>query len=142
MAEVRKMDGFIQHSDISTLRHCLHVSYVSFLICFLFRWDFRCAARGGLLHDLFLYDWHDKSARGYLHGFTHPRKALMNARICVSDLNSKEEDIILNHMWPLTVYRLPRHRETFIVSTADKFCTVLEVLKIKNGLFSEIDSLI
>ena len=54
-------------------------------------------ARGGLLHDFFYYDWRvtkfNKS-----HAWVHPRIAVRNARKLVN-LNKKEEDIILKHMW-------------------------------------------
>jgi uncharacterized protein len=87
--------------------------------------------RGALLHDFFLYDWHipDKTRRW--HGFTHPRIALENAKKYFK-LNEKEKDIILNHMWPLTV-KFPRSREAFIVCIADKICSIIETLEFLHG---------
>ena len=57
-----------------------------------------------MLHDLFLYDWriNDPSRKG-LHAFRHPRIAFNNSSE-IFDLNEKEKDIILKHMWPLTVF--------------------------------------
>ena len=90
--------------------------------------NFVDAARGALLHDLFLYDWHIKGSHKGLHGFTHPKTALQNAsKIC--DLTEKEKDIIVKHMWPLTI-RLPKYRESFVVSGADKLCALAEMLHI------------
>jgi len=88
--------------------------------------------RGGLLHDFFLYDWHVKNQRKGLHGFTHPRVALENA-IEHFDLNDTEKDIIEKHMWPLTI-RLPKTKESLVVSLVDKYCSLLEIAKIQRKL--------
>jgi uncharacterized protein len=88
--------------------------------------DYRSAARGGLLHDFFLYDWHiGKPYRG-LHGFIHPYIALENANqyFCLNEL---EKDVIQKHMWPLTI-RLPRYKETFVVLLVDKYCATKEIV--------------
>lgn len=58
--------------------------------------------RGALLHDYYLYDWHDKSSPHKFHGFTHPRCALNNALEKYPDLTETEQDMILRHMFPLT----------------------------------------
>lgn len=86
------------------LRHSINVSYLSYLFCKKHGLDARAAARGGLLHDLFLYDWHFYRRRKgeRLHGFEHPKKALANASAMFS-LTWKEREIILRHMWPLTI---------------------------------------
>ena len=42
-------------------------------------------------------------------------------------LTEKEKDMILKHMWPLT-RPLPRYRESFVVSLADKICATAEML--------------
>lgn len=125
---VRRLQGYIQHYETSRYQHCLKVAYYSYLICKKYNLDYTAAARAGLLHDLFLYDWRVKSNdRKGLHGFRHPRIALNNAlQIC--DLNSKEQDIILKHMWPLTVV-LPKYKESYIISLVDKYCTLSETFK-------------
>ena len=138
-SEILEMDKYIQHSDISTLRHCIHVSYLTFLICRKFGFigfNTREAVRGALVHDMFLYDWHENSPFTF-HGFKHPRIALANANRAFGNLSTLEADIILNHMWPLTIYRLPKHKEAYVVSLADKICTVMEVMKIRS--FKSID---
>ncbi len=125
---VLSMDDYIQHADVSCLEHCLFVSYLSFVICRFLQIDEQAAARGGLLHDLFLYDWHNKDSHDGKHGFSHAGKALNNANQYF-ELSSREQDIIKKHMWPLT-WRLPRYRESFVVSLVDKFCTLVEVLRL------------
>ncbi len=132
--EVLAMDALPQHvEDISCLFHCIFVSYLSFRICRLLRLDWEAAARGGLLHDLFLYDWRERATHAGLHAFTHPEAALRNAcHLC--ELSALEKDIIEKHMWPLTLRRLPRYRETVVVSLADKICAVAELFHIYHAL--------
>ena len=45
-------------------------------------------------------------------------------------LTRREEDIIKKHMWPLTVVP-PLCREAWVVTAADKYCSLLETLKIR-----------
>ena len=52
---VRRMQQFPQHGDVSTLEHCLMVAFISYVICRFLGLNRYAAARGGLLHDLFLY---------------------------------------------------------------------------------------
>lgn len=132
--EVLSMDNVPQHvEDISCLFHSLFVAYVSFRLCRFFHLDFAAAARGGLLHDLFLYDWRVKGSHSGLHGFTHPRAALQNASR-LFELSDKEKDIIAKHMWPLTLRHYPRYRESLLVSTADKICAVAELSHLYHAL--------
>lgn len=127
---VQSMKKFVQHSDISCLEHCINVSYNSYLICKHLGLDYRSAARGGLLHDLFLYDWHITKPEKGLHAFTHPYAALKNANNYFK-LNDKEKDIIQKHMWPLTL-KFPKCKEAFIVSFVDKYCASMEVIRTNN----------
>lgn len=126
---VCSMDRFIQHRTVTTLEHCIHVSYRSYKICKCLSLDYRSAARGALLHDLFLYDWHISKPYKGMHAFSHPGIALKNASACCC-LNEREKDIIKKHMWPLTV-SFPRYSESLIVSFVDKYCAVSELFRFK-----------
>lgn len=122
---VQQMNNFRQHYDTSCFEHCLAVSYYSYLICKKLNLDYKSAARAGMLHDLFLYDWRYKQEdRKGLHAFTHPRTALDNS-LKLFFLNSIEKDIILKHMWPVTI-KLPKYKESYIVSCVDKYCALAE----------------
>ena len=131
---VQYMEGMTQHVDVNCLQHCIFVSYVSFRICKFFHWEFVDAARGGLLHDLFLYNWKTEKHEG-LHGFTHPKTALRNASRLFR-LNDREKDIIVKHMWPLTL-KLPRYKEFFVVCGVDKICALAEMLHIYHMMHVE-----
>lgn len=118
------MQKYIQHGSTTCLQHCISVSYRSYLTCEKNGLDSRAAARGGLLHDLFLYDWHVQKNGWRLHGFYHPYHALRNARKEFA-LTRLEEEIIVRHMWPLTVVP-PKHKEAYVVLYHDKICSLQE----------------
>lgn len=126
--QVQSMKNYFQHGETTCLRHSVNVSYLSYLYCKEHGLKVRETARAGLLHDLFLYDWHfyrrKKGER--LHGFEHPRKALENARK-LFELNELEEEIILRHMWPLTIVP-PRNKEAYVVIMFDKYCSLMETM--------------
>ncbi len=120
------------HLNQNCYEHSLFVAYMSYTICSRFGWDYVSAARGGLLHDLYLYNWRDKDSHEGLHGFTHPKVALKNAqKLC--PLNKIEENIIVRHMWPLTTIP-PRYKEAFVVSFADKVCALVEISRLYHRL--------
>ena len=129
-ALVRGMAAYPQHGGVSCLLHSVRVSYLSYRRCRRQGLDARAAARGGLLHDFFLYDWHTyRPKRGErLHGFAHPQKALDNAKQLFS-LTPAEEDIILRHMWPLT-WTPPATPEGWAVTLYDKYVSLLETLRL------------
>ncbi len=117
---------YSQHGSTSVYEHSIHVACISLRIAqkLPFQVDTDCLLRGALLHDYFLYDWHEKDKSHRLHGFFHPRKALHNAQEDFS-LNKIEENIILRHMFPLTPIP-PIYREAWIVCLADKYCALKE----------------
>ncbi|MGI6403670.1 MAG: HDIG domain-containing metalloprotein [Oscillospiraceae bacterium] len=124
--QVQELGNYIQHNCHSRLNHCLDVAYFSFFIAKLLGWDSKSAARGGLLHDLFLYDRKKNKEEAHRHLRRHPITALENARkICT--LNKVEEDIIRRHMWLITLVP-PRYKEGYIVTFVDKYCALREAI--------------
>lgn len=123
--KVIEMKQYRQHHYTSCFDHCLFVSYNTYLICKKHKLDYISAARAGLLHDLFLYDWRKReNGRKGLHAFTHPKEALKQA-MSITILNAKEQDIIKNHMWPVTPV-LPKYKETYVITVVDKYFAVAE----------------
>lgn len=126
----------IQHGSMTVHNHCMDVARYSLLInkklgvgC-----NKHDLIRGALLHDYFLYDWHDKAYlanRQRLHGFHHPMTALKNAEKEYS-LNDTQREIIKKHMWPLSVIP-PTCREAWVVTAADKYCSFLETVGLHKG---------
>lgn len=124
---VQKMKDYNHHCDVSCFEHCKHVAYVNYLICKKLKLDYIASTKAGMLHDLFLYDWRGSSKKiGGLHAFVHPKIALKNANK-LFDLNDKEQDIILKHMWPVTL-AFPKYKESFVITISDKYCASAEIL--------------
>lgn len=127
--KILTLDEYKQHRDTSCFMHSIAVAYYSMRL--VERLNINCDMEslivGALLHDYFLYDWHIPSKTHRLHGFTHPKKALYNAK---QDwpLNQIEEDIIEKHMFPLTLVP-PIYKESLIVCLMDKYCATLEIIK-------------
>lgn len=126
--QVRMMGRWKHHGPVTTLDHSLFVAFSSYRLARFLGLDVRAAARGGLLHDLYLYDSRDKSAHPGNQCFDHPRAAARNAA-GLTDLSDKERNIILSHMWPLGG-KLPRSREAWLVDLVDTVCATLELIRI------------
>jgi len=124
--DVQEMKQYMQHGKVTTFEHCLRVSYTSYRISKFLGLDYKAAARGGMLHDFFLYDWHKYKPPEGLHGLTHPKRALDNAKSRF-DLTDKKEDIIIKHMWPVT-RGAPRIPEAWVVNFSDKVCATAEAI--------------
>lgn len=124
---VKQMKNYRQHCNTSCYKHCMQVAYFTYITCKKLRLDYVSATRGAMLHDLFLYDWRKKYRDidiSGLHAFIHPRIALKNASE-IFDLNDIEKDVIVKHMWPVTL-NFPRYRESYIVTIMDKYSACLE----------------
>ena len=123
--KVQRLEGIPHHIHSNRLEHSVNVSYSSYCIAKKLGWDARSAARGGLLHDLFFYSWGDTKFKKS-HAWVHPRIAVRNARK-ITRLNAREEDIILKHMWGMTLAP-PRYKESFVVTMVDKYWAAKEAL--------------
>ena len=111
--------GFIQHGDVSVYEHVVSVARASAaagasLERMGVRVDRPSLIRGALLHDYFLYDWHD------------PAAALARA-LEDFELTERERNIIARHMFPLVPIP-PTCREAWIVCMADKACALHETI--------------
>ncbi len=116
---------FMQHGNVSVFDHCVSVADMSLKISkkLHIRIDEEMMIKTALLHDYFLYDWHDKN-HPKLHGFRHAKIAAENAKRDFG-LNEKEYKIIRSHMFPLGL-RLPASREAIVLTLADKYCAAKE----------------
>ena len=120
---------YMQHGNVSVYDHSLGVAMRALALMrrFHLKLDTKSMVRGALLHDYFLYDWHVPDPNRPLHGFAHPRIALMNARRDYT-LNRIEADIIRRHMFPLTPVP-PATAEGWVVCLADTLCAVTETVR-------------
>lgn len=121
---VQEMRNYRQHFQTSCYEHCYQAAYYCYKIAKKFHWDYRSATRAAMLHDLFLYDWREKTDRHGLHAYTHGKTACQNAS-ALFPLSDKEKDIITKHMWPVTL-ALPKSKEGFLLTFVDKYCAIEE----------------
>ncbi len=126
--KILKLDEFKHHINITRLEHSIRVSMLNYKLCKLFGFDYISAARAGLLHDFFLYDWRNRRPKKFFlkHGFTHSRRALKNTKKNFS-INEIEADMILKHMWPLNI-QMPKYRETFVIIFTDKLTCINDII--------------
>jgi len=124
----RLQRGHMQHGKVSVLEHSLAVALLCLKLArgLRLRFDERALVRGALLHDYFLYDWHEKDPSHRWHGFRHPKAALRNAERDFN-LGPIERDMIAHHMFPLVPIP-PRCRESVLLCIADKLCALREAL--------------
>lgn len=116
------------HKFSTTYQHSIHVANISLEL--VRKYNIKNISkkeliRGALLHDYYLYNWHNVDEKWHKpHAYKHPKIAENNA---IRDFNitKKEKDIILKHMWPLTI-KLPKYKESWIVMIADKIATFIE----------------
>ena len=129
-SRMNKSRTFYQHGKINIYVHSLRVAYICYYWVkkYHLHVDEKALIRGALLHDYFLYDWHDKEhEHKRTHGFLHPSAALCNAKQDFI-LTRKEENIIQRHMFPLTLIP-PGCKEAWLVCMADKVCSTRETVR-------------
>lgn len=126
-ARVPVMRECIQHGQVTTWQHCVRVTRaaVSLGEALHLRVSQKELVRAALLHDYFLYDWHEPGHTK--HATMHPVFALRNAQEDF-DLTPLEENAIAAHMWPLPPGRVPASREAWLICAADKWCSLGETL--------------
>jgi uncharacterized protein len=121
--------NYIQHGKISVYEHSLEVAKTSTKLSRFWKVkDRRSLVRAALLHDFFLYDWHDEWR--LTHGFTHPVEAAENARKYFN-ISEKEYSLIRSHMWPFTLFHPPRYKEGWLICMADKIVALKETVRIE-----------
>ena len=126
--QLDRLQGFAHHGHTSVYDHVHTVSRIALRLNEKWGWnvDPDRLVRASLLHDYFLYDWHDKShPHPRPHGFTHPKVAARNAHRDYG-LDEWEIEAIHSHMFPLTPMP-PKHREGWLLTMADKMATWQEL---------------
>ena len=100
---VNEMKNFRHHYSTTCYQHCINVSYYNYLV------------------------WRDREKKkGEMpHGMTHPKVALNNAKQHF-EIGKREEDMIVKHMWPLTL-KFPKYAESYVIVCIDKYTAMLEI---------------
>ena len=128
-ANMQKEKKFLQHGKVSVYSQSVRVAVLSLFLAELLRVKVNKEAmmRGALLHDYFLYDWHEKDDSHRWHGFSHARVALKNAKKDFQ-LGEIEQDVIQKHMFPLNL-KPPKYKESALVCLADKLSALEETIR-------------
>jgi uncharacterized protein len=121
--EFNKLSNNIHHGT-DRLSHSLRVSYYSYLVSKKLRLDYETTATAGLLHDFFMADYEENFKDKFKLLYNHPKIASENA-MNKFGITEKEKNIIESHMFPLCK-RIPKHAESWVVTTVDKIVGLFE----------------
>ena len=123
------------HHKLATVgEHTLRVAMTSVLACYALRKlninvNIPAVVVGALCHDLGMLGRKDKFNSLKESNAGHPKDSVEIARELVGELPEKTEDIIERHMWPLGDSKAPNSIEGAIVSAADKYTAVKDIIK-------------
>ena len=112
------------HHGMSRFDHSVRVSYYAYKAAKYLGLNAEDVARGGLLHDFFFEKYENTFKERMNIMFNHPKFALSKASEHF-DLTEKEMDIILSHMWPVSI-RAPRYAESWLVDCVDNAVSICE----------------
>ena len=116
------------HHGLSRYDHSLRVARNTYKLSKKFKLDYVSATRAALLHDYFT-DEDYRNTKGMKKYSMHPVIALNNA-IREYDLNPKEENIIVSHMYPMGKIK-PNCKESWLVNFVDTSVAIYECLRYK-----------
>ena len=144
------------HHQWSTVgEHTFRVAFSSVMICYALRKlninvSIPAVVVGALCHDLGILGRSEKFSSAKECSREHPKDSVEVAREIVNDMPEKAEDIIERHMWPAGESEAPNSIEGVVVSVADKYSAVKDIVKgsevkntgVKNYLRSEKQKII
>ena len=123
------------HHQWSTVgEHTFRVAFSSVMICYALRKlnikvSIPAVVIGALCHDLGILGRNEKFSSARECSIEHPKESVEVARGLVSDMPDKTEDIIERHMWPIGESEAPNSIEGVVVSVADKYSAVKDLVK-------------
>lgn len=121
--EFLSLSKYVHHNWTNRLMHSINVSYLSWVLAKKLGCDESVAAKAGLLHDFCPYDFKKTTPTGESQAYYHPKAAAQNS-VQKFDITQREWDAIVSHMFPLGP--IPRNKEAWIITIADKICAVME----------------
>ncbi len=121
--EFIKTKSIVHHGN-TRFNHSVRVSYIAYRLAKVLGCDVTSTIRGGALHDFFLVRDDTNILASAKMFVEHPTMAKENA-IKYFAINEKEQNIIESHMFP-TSSVVPKSKEAWIVTLADKISTILE----------------
>lgn len=112
----------IAHHGITRFDHSMRVAYYTYIVTKEMNLNYKEATIAALLHDFFIDEVKDMNSLSRLR--KHPSYALENAKKYY-ELNDMQEDIIIHHMFPITLTP-PRYLESWIVDIIDDIAAFYE----------------
>lgn len=114
--------------------HTLRVTMSSMMICYALRKldinvSIPAVVIGALCHDLGILGRKEKYSSAKECSKEHPKDSVEVAKSLLDELPEKTEDIIERHMWPAGDSKAPNSIEGAIVSVADKYTAVKDLVK-------------
>lgn len=148
--EMKKAFEQTHHQWSTVGEHTLRVAFSSVMICYALRKlnikvSIPAVVVGALCHDLGILGRSEKFSSAKECSREHPKDSVEVARGIVGEMPEKTEDIIERHMWPAGESEVPNSIEGVVVSVADKYSAVKDLVKgsevnntgVKNYLRSE-----
>lgn len=115
------------HHGVTRFDHSVRVAKRTYLFAKKRKMNYKEATRAALLHDFFFSN--QVVTDNIKAAYKHPIFAYKNASKYYG-LSNKESNIIRSHMFPLSV-EIPKSKEAWVVSCADKSVAFYEFLKFK-----------
>jgi uncharacterized protein len=112
------------HHGTTRYSHSLRVAYYSYKTSKALHLNYQEITTAALMHDFFTDEVQDEN--GFDRLIDHPSYALANAKKYY-DLSYMQEDIIKNHMYPITLEH-PHTKEAMLVDTVDNIVSIKERL--------------
>ncbi len=114
--------------------HTMRVTATSVFICYALKklhipTNVPAVVIGALCHDLGILGRYEKYRDNKECHQEHPHESVKVARELVSELSDTSADIIERHMWPAGGGKAPNSMEGVIVSVADKYSAVKDLVK-------------
>ena len=123
------------HHQWSTVgEHTFRVAFSSVMICYALRKlnikvSIPAVVVGALCHDLGILGRSEKFSSAKECSREHPKDSVEVARGIVGEMPEGTEDIIERHMWPAGESEAPNSIEGVVVSVADKYSAVKDLVK-------------
>lgn len=132
--EMQKSFEQTHHKRATVGEHSLRVAMSSVMLCYALRKmkvkvNLPAVIIAALCHDLGILGRSDKYSTARECAEEHPKESAAIARDIVENLPENTEEIIERHMWPLGDSRAPNSIEGAIVSAADKYSAVKDLVK-------------
>ncbi len=132
--EMKQAFEQIHHRRSTVGEHTMRVAVSSLMICYVLKKlhikvNVPAVVVGALCHDLGILGREEKYSTKKECRREHPRESVEVARELVEEMPEKTEDIIERHMWPLGKTKAPNSIEGAVVSVADKYNAVKDVIK-------------